>query len=324
MAKKLLEVNNLRVYFMQEGKELRAVDDVSYHVNEGETLGIVGESGCGKSVSCMAILRLLESPPAKYAGGEIFFEGRNLLTLTNTEMRRVRGNEISMIFQEPMTSFNPIKKVGDQIAEVMIIHQGLGRCAAKAEAIRLLNLVRIPNAERIAKEYPFTLSGGMIQRCMIALALACKPKLLIADEPTTALDVTIQAQILGLMDDLKSQIGASIVFITHDLGVVSEMADRVLVMYSGKVCETAGVIDIFENPRHPYTVGLIRSRPDIKSDARRLPVIPGNVPDLKLKPSGCPFHTRCDKAELSCMMSYPPETVVSENHVVRCWLYTTL
>ena len=322
MANKLLEMKNLKIYFMADGKELKAVDDVSYYVNEGETLGIVGGSGCGKSVSSMAILRLLESPPAKYAGGEILFEGRDLLNITNDEMRSVRGNDISMIFQEPMTSLNPIIKVGDQIAEAMILHQGLTKVQAKAEVINQLNLVRIPNAERIADEYPFTLSGGMCQRCMIALALACKPKLLIADEPTTALDVTIQAQVLHLMNDLKSEINASIIFITHDLGVIAEMADRVLVMYAGKVCEMASIVDIFENPKHPYTIGLINSKPDLASEATRLVVIPGNVPDLNSKPSGCPFHPRCDKMMPKCSEEFSPETIVSETQMVACWLHT--
>ena len=321
MANRLLEMKNLKIYFVADGRELKAVDDVSYYINEGETLGIVGESGCGKSVSSMAILRLLESPPAKYAGGEIVFEGRDLLTITNDEMRSVRGNEISMIFQEPMTSLNPIIKVGDQIAEAMILHQGLNKTQAKAEVIKLLNLVRIPNAERIADEYPFTLSGGMCQRCMIALALACKPKLLIADEPTTALDVTIQAQVLHLMNDLKSEINAAIIFITHDLGVIAEMADRVLVMYAGKVCEMASIVDIFENPKHPYTIGLINSKPDLASEAERLIVIPGNVPDLNSKPSGCPFHPRCDKMMPKCSEQFPPETTISETQMVACWLH---
>ena len=321
MANKLLEMNNLKVYFMADGRELKAVDDISYHVDEGETLGIVGESGCGKSVSSMAILRLLESPPAKYAGGEILFEGKDLLKITNDEMRSIRGNEISVIFQEPMTSLNPIKKVGEQIAEAMILHQGLSKREAKVEVIELLNLVRIPNADRIVDEYPFTLSGGMCQRCMIALALACKPKLLIADEPTTALDVTIQAQVLQLMNELKSSINASIIFITHDLGVIAEMADRVMVMYAGKVCEVADVVDIFENPKHPYTIGLIRSKPDMATEAERLDVIPGNVPDLNDKPGGCPFHPRCDKAGPRCSEDFPPELEISMGHKVACWLY---
>ncbi|MCL2703211.1 MAG: ABC transporter ATP-binding protein [Defluviitaleaceae bacterium] len=322
MANKLLEIKNLKVYFMQDGMELKAVDDISYYVNEGETLGIVGESGCGKSVSSMAILRLLDSPPAKYAGGEILFEGKDMLKISNDEMRKVRGNEISVIFQEPMTSLNPIKTVGAQIAEAMILHQGLSKKEAKTEVISLLKLVRIPNAERIVDEYPFTLSGGMCQRCMIALALACKPKLLIADEPTTALDVTIQAQVLQLMNELKSSINASIIFITHDLGVIAEMADRVLVMYAGKVVEVANVVDIFEQAKHPYTIGLIRSRPDLETDTGRLEVISGNVPDLNSKPSGCPFHPRCEKAGPRCGKEFPPEKVFSEGQIVACWLYS--
>lgn len=322
MAKKLLEMKNLKVYFVSDGKELKAVDDISYYINEGETLGIVGESGCGKSVSSMAILRLLDSPPAKYAGGEILFEGRDLLKISDGEMRATRGNEISVIFQEPMTSLNPIKTVGNQIAEAMILHQGLSKREARVEVINLLNLVRIPNAERIVDEYPFTLSGGMCQRCMIALALACKPKLLIADEPTTALDVTIQAQVLQLMNELKASLNTSIIFITHDLGVISEMADRVMVMYAGKVAEVADVVDIFENPKHPYTIGLIRSKPDLATEAERLEVIPGNVPDLNEKPGGCPFHPRCDKVLPRCSQDFPPEMVFEGGHRVACWLHT--
>ena len=319
--KKLLEMKNLKTYFYADGKELKAVDDICYHVFEGETLGIVGESGCGKSVSSMSILRLLESPPAKYVGGEILFEGKDLLSVSEAKMREIRGNKISVIFQEPMTALNPLHKIGDQISEVLILHKGMSKQAAAKEAVRLLELVRIPSAERIAREYPFTLSGGICQRCMIALALACEPLLLIADEPTTALDVTIQAQVLNLMNELKSNFNTSILFITHDLGVISQMADRVMVMYAGKVVEVADVATIFEAPKHPYTLGLKRSKLDIGGNADRLQVIPGNVPSLSAKLPGCPFHPRCAEAGARCKAEFPPETAVSPEHITACWLY---
>ncbi|MDL2234241.1 ABC transporter ATP-binding protein [Ruminococcaceae bacterium OttesenSCG-928-L11] len=317
--KPLLEVKNLKTYFHSDSGTVKAVDDVSFFVNEGETLGIVGESGCGKSISSMSILRLVETPPGKYEGGEILFEGQDMLTISDDEMRKVRGNKISFIFQEPMTSLNPIFKIGDQLSETMILHRGMSKKEAWEESIRLLDLVRIPNPERVVGEYPFALSGGMRQRAMIAMSLACEPKLLIADEPTTALDVTIQAQVLDLMNDLKKKINASIIFITHDLGVIAEMSDRVMVMYAGKVVETASVQDIFLNPSHPYTIGLINSKPDMSTSSDRLHVIPGGVPDLSQKPSGCPFHPRCDKVTDKCTKEFPPETAISDQHKVFCW-----
>lgn len=319
--KKVLEVKNLKTYFYSESGTVKAVDDVSFYVNEGETLGIVGESGCGKSVCCMSIVRLVETPPGKYEGGEILFEGRNMLTISDEELRGIRGNDISFIFQEPMTSLNPVFKIGDQISEALILHQGMSVKEAWQESIRMLEMVRIPNADRVVNEYPFALSGGMRQRVMIAMALACRPKLLVADEPTTALDVTIQAQVLDLMNELKKDINASIIFITHDLGVIAEMSDRVMVMYAGKMVEVADVIEIFKDPKHPYTLGLINSKPDMHIDADRLKVIPGNVPDLNNKPSGCPFHPRCPKAMDICKNKFPNETIIKEGHVVACWLY---
>ncbi len=321
----LLEVKNLKTYFHSESGSVLAVDDVSFHVRQGETLGIVGESGCGKSVSCMSILRLIETPPGKYEGGQILFEGEDLLRVPDSRMRQIRGNEISFIFQEPMTSLNPIFKIGDQISEALILHQGMSHKEAREQAIDMLRMVRIPNPERVVDDYPFALSGGMRQRAMIAMALACKPKLLIADEPTTALDVTIQAQVLDLMNKLKDETGASIIFITHDLGVIAEMSDRVMVMYAGKVAEVASARDIFKNPKHPYTIGLIGSRPDMETTADRLVVIPGNVPDLNNRPSGCPFHPRCPEAMPQCSQTFPPETRVDEGegeaHRVFCWRY---
>jgi oligopeptide/dipeptide ABC transporter ATP-binding protein len=322
----LLEVKNLKTYFHSETGEVRAVDDVSDCVREGETLGVVGESGCGKSVCNMSILKLIETPPGRYEGGEIIFNGRDLLKISDAEMRAVRGNEISMIFQEPMTSLNPVFTIGDQIAETLMLHRGMNKEDALKECVRMLDLVRIPNPDRVANDYPFALSGGMRQRVRIAMALTCEPKLLIADEPTTALDVTIQAQVLDLMNDLKKRLGTAIIFITHDLGVIAEMSERVLVMYAGKVVENASALEIFSNPRHPYTVGLINSRPDMDTSSDRLYVIPGAVPDLSRRPAGCPFHPRCPDAQDICAKEYPGlfrEEVPSEEgvHEVFCWKY---
>lgn len=318
---KLLDVRNLKTYFRSGSGALRAVDDVSFYVKKGETLGIVGESGCGKSVTSMSILRLIETPPGRYEGGEILFQGKDLLKITNAEMRKVRGNHISMIFQEPMTSLNPVFRIVDQLSEPMILHRGMSKKEARTESVRMLERVRIPNAARVVDEYPFALSGGMRQRVMIAMALTCKPALLIADEPTTALDVTIQAQVLALMNELKSTLDTAILFITHDLGVIAEMSDRVMVMYAGKAVETATVQKIFESPMHPYTSGLIASKPDISTESDRLHTIPGGVPDLSKKPEGCPFHPRCAAATLICARQFPPLTQAGEDHVVFCWKY---
>ncbi len=319
----LLEVKNLKTYFSsREGTgTVYAVDDVSFTVHKGETLGIVGESGSGKSISCMSLVKLVETPPGRYEGGEVLFEGKDLMQVSEAELREVRGNRISYVFQEPMTSLNPVFKVGRQLSETMMLHRGMSKKEAMAESVRILEKVRIPNPERIVNEYPFALSGGMRQRVMIAMALACEPALLVADEPTTALDVTIQAQVLDLMNDLKKDMGASIIFITHDLGVIAEMSDRVMVMYAGKVVETASAVDIFKNYKHPYTLGLIKSKPDIKTDATRLHVIPGNVPDLDNRPSGCPFHPRCESALPVCSQQFPPTVPVGEGHTVACWLH---
>lgn len=319
----LLQVKNLKTYFSSRESTgtVYAVDDVSFYVNKGETLGIVGESGSGKSISCMSLVKLVETPPGRYEGGEIWFEGQDLMRLPEEKLRDIRGNRISYVFQEPMTSLNPVFRIGRQLSETMILHRGLSKREAMEESVRLLEKVRIPNPERIVNEYPFALSGGMRQRVMIAMALACEPSLLVADEPTTALDVTIQAQVLDLMNDLKKDTGASIIFITHDLGVIAEMSDRVMVMYAGKVVETAPVRDIFKNYKHPYTYGLINSKPDISTDVPRLHVIPGNVPDLDNRPSGCPFHPRCEKAMPVCGEAFPPNCAVGEGHTVACWLY---
>lgn len=320
-GKRLLDVRGLRTYFHSDSGVVKAVDDVSFYVNEGETLGIVGESGCGKSISCMSIVRLVETPPGRYEGGEIIFSGEDMLKVSDARLRQIRGNDISFIFQEPMTSLNPVFRIGEQISEALMLHQRMTKREAHDVSIAMLEKVRIPNPKRIANEYPFALSGGMRQRVMIAMALACKPKLLIADEPTTALDVTIQAQVLELMNELKRDIEASIIFITHDLGVIAQMSDRVMVMYAGKVVEVADVETIFKNPLHPYTIGLIGSKPDMATNAARLTVIPGNVPDLNDKPTGCPFHPRCGKAMPGCSSSFPMTTEIEPNHTIACYLY---
>ena len=325
----LLNVENLKTYFYTASGVVKAVDESSFFVRKGETLGIVGESGCGKSISCMSLTRLVETPPGRYEGGRITFDGRTLLNIdgdgrfliSDKEMRDIRGNDISYIFQEPMTSLNPVFRIGEQIGEPMVVHRGMSKKEALKESIRLLELVHIPNPERVAADYPFALSGGMRQRAMIAMALACEPKLLIADEPTTALDVTIQAQVLDLMNDLKDRINASIIFITHDLGVIAEMSDRVVVMYAGKVVETSPVGELFTAPKHPYTQGLIASKPDMSTASGRLHVIPGNVPDLTRIPEGCPFNPRCPKASEGCKKGFPPKSRVSDEHSVFCWEY---
>ena len=320
----LLEVKNLKTYFFTEDGEVKAVDGVDFYVNPGEVLGLVGESGCGKSVTSLSIMRLI-SAPGKIVEGEIFFEGKNLVEATEEEMIQVRGNRISMIFQQPQTALNPVFKVGDQIAEVLEIHQGLNKEAGRARAVELLQMVGIPEPERRAEAYPHELSGGMAQRVMIAMGLACVPNLLIADEPTTALDVTIQAQILDLMRNLRENIGTAIILITHDLGVVSEMCERVAVMYAGQIVEQADVQTIFARPMHPYTQGLIGSIPVLGKLKDRLEVIPGSVPNLVNLPPGCRFAPRCRAREeygLSICTTQSPDLVQAEvGHMVRCWLY---
>ena len=316
-APPLLEIKDLRTWFFTRDGVTRAVDGVSIHVNAGETLAVVGESGCGKSVTAMSILRLIPWPPGKIVGGSIRFGDRDLLAVSDAEMRSIRGNEISMIFQEPMTSLNPVLTIGRQIRETLMLHQGLDRAAADARAVEMLKLVQIPEAERRAKQYPHQLSGGMRQRVMIAIALACNPKLLIADEPTTALDVTIQAQILDLMRGLKSKIGAAIVLITHDLGVVAEMAQRVVVMYAGRKVEEAPVAELFERPRHPYTKGLLASVPRLGSsltggERHRLAEIEGIVPKLSEEIPGCAFAPRCSRET-------PVLETKAAGHIVACF-----
>ena len=317
----LLVIENLQTHFRTPDGVNRAVDGVSFHVGAGETLAIVGESGCGKSVTAMSILRLIPEPPGKIAGS-IRFQGKDLLKLSEPEMRAIRGNEISMIFQEPMTSLNPVLNVGRQIGETLRLHQGLSANQAEAKAVEMLTLVGIPEPARRVREYPHQLSGGMRQRVMIAIALACNPQVLIADEPTTALDVTIQAQILDLMRDLKHRVGAAIVLITHDLGVVAEVAERVVVMYAGRKVEEAPVGPLFRSPRHPYTQGLLGSVPKLGSSLTgtetRLAEIPGLVPSLKTKIPGCVFASRCPKATDICVKVSPALEAKSPGHFAAC------
>jgi len=312
----LLEVVDLRTHFDTLAGTVKSVDGVSFTVRAGQTLGIVGESGCGKSVTAMSILRLVPTPPARHAGA-VRYRGTNLLQVSEREMRRVRGDRISMIFQEPMTSLNPVMSVGRQIAESVQQHQGLGRTEAMARAVEMLKLVQIPEAERRANEYPHQLSGGMRQRVMIALALACRPELLIADEPTTALDVTIQAQILDLIARLQRELGMGMILITHDLGVVAETCDRVVVMYAGRKVEEADVTDLFERPRHPYTRALMASMPSMNTHAKRLSEIPGIVPALHDLGPGCAFAPRCALAAERCRVERPE--LRGEAHMAACF-----
>jgi oligopeptide/dipeptide ABC transporter ATP-binding protein len=320
----LLAIQSLRTCFQTPAGIARAVDGVSLNVHESQVLGIVGESGCGKSVLSLSILRLLPMPPAFFDGGAIFFRGRNLLDLSMEELRSIRGNEISMIFQEPMTALNPVFTVGDQLAEVYRVHRGLSRKEAWQRAIGMLERVGVPAPESRVREYPFQLSGGMRQRVMIAMALACRPKLLIADEPTTALDVTIQAQILDLMEKLKEEMGTAIILISHDLGVIAEMAQEVAVMYTGRVVERADTLELFDHPLHPYTRGLMQAipGPDMSMADGELYEIPGVVPSLTDLPQGCSFHPRCALADEICRTRPPDLTEVRPGHWAACWMVT--
>ncbi|HYF77450.1 MAG TPA: ABC transporter ATP-binding protein [Symbiobacteriaceae bacterium] len=320
MSEKLVDIRNLKTYFYTEDGVVPAVDGVDLYVKRGETLGVVGESGCGKSVTSLSVMRLIASPPGKIVDGEILFEGEDLVKKSEAEMRKIRGNDISMIFQEPMTSLNPVYTIGDQIGEAIVLHQGLSKKEALDKAIEMLRLVGIPLPERRVHEYPHQLSGGMRQRVMIAMALSCNPKLLIADEPTTALDVTIQAQILELMKKLKKELGMAIMLITHDLGVVAEMCERVVVMYGGKVVEEGDAVSIFKSPLHPYTEGLLQSIPRMDEDVDRLHVIEGVVPNPLHLPEGCRFHPRCPYAIEKCKASQPPLEQVAPGRYVACFL----
>ena len=321
----VLEIENLKTHFFTAAGVVRAVDGVSYAVRSGETLGVVGESGCGKSVTALSVLRLVASPPGRIVDGAIRFAGTNLLDLTESEMEAIRGNDISMIFQEPMTSLNPLMTVGRQIGEAIALHQGLSRREALDQAVEMLRRVHIPEPQGRAHAYPHQLSGGMRQRVMIAMALSCAPKVLIADEPTTALDVTIQAQILDLMRELQERLRTAIILITHDLGVVAENADRVVVMYAGRKVEEASAKALFESPGHPYTLGLLGSIPNLEAAAHttarraRLTEIKGMVPSLADLPTGCAFAPRCGFATDECRANYPPLVQQRPGHWVSCW-----
>ncbi|MFZ2465017.1 MAG: ABC transporter ATP-binding protein [Caldibacillus thermoamylovorans] len=321
MTEKILDIQNLQTSFFSDGKEIKAVDGVSFTIHKGETVGVVGESGSGKSVTSLSVMRLLQDTPGKIVGGSIYFNGKNLLEIPEREMRKIRGNEIAMIFQEPMTSLNPVYKIGKQLEEAIRLHLGYDKKQARAHAVQMLKLVGLPRAEELVNEYPFQLSGGMRQRVMIAMAMSCKPKLLIADEPTTALDVTIQAQILDLMRKLGQASDTSIMLITHDLGVVAEMCERVVVMYAGKVVEETDVQTLFSEPKHPYTQGLLKSIPKLGEKVGKLDSIPGNVPTPDEMPQGCKFATRCKFVTEQCWKKEPQLEKISKDHKVRCWLH---
>jgi len=320
-ANPIITLDSLCVAFTLEDGMVKALDGVSFSIYESETIGVVGESGSGKSVTALSILRLLPQPHGKVTGGSITFEGRNLLELSGMEMRKLRGNRISMIFQEPMSALNPVYSVGEQIAEPLRLHQGLSRKDAWRKAIEMLELVGISSPERRVDNYPHQLSGGMCQRVMIAMAIACQPRLMIADEPTTALDVTIQKQILMLMKQLQKKLQTSIMLITHNLGIIAEMAQRVIVMYAGSLLEMASVVQIFRQPRHPYTQGLLKALPRPDQPVKRLSIIPGMVPNLHLIPAGCKFSNRCSHVMEICREREPSMIPVAKDQWCRCWLY---
>ena len=317
----LLEVKDLRTYFTTRDGVVKAVDGVSYDIQEGETLGLVGESGCGKSVSALSILRLIADPPGRIVGGSVEFEGRDLLQISEAEMRRVRGNRIAMVFQEPMMSLNPVLTIGRQVTEGLELHLKMSKGDARSRAAELLHMVGIPDAAQQLKSYPHQFSGGMRQRVMIAMALSCNPKLLIADEPTTALDVTIQAQILELLQRLSAEMGTAVLIITHNLGVIARYATRVNVMYAGKIVEGGTARELFTNPQHPYTKGLLKSVPRLNQDRReKLSTIEGAPPDLINLPQGCAFQPRCPYAVEQCSIEVPPLTDRGSGHVAACWV----
>jgi len=318
--KELLCVKNLKTYFFTHEGIIKAVDGINFSINKGETLGLVGESGCGKSVSALSIMRLIPSPPGKIVDGEIWFEGENLLTYDEKKMREIRGKKISMIFQEPMTSLDPVFTIGSEIMETIRLHQKLNKEESRKKTIELLKIVGIPDTEIRIDNYPHQLSGGMRQRTMIAMALSCNPTLLIADEPTTALDVTIQAQILKLINDLKKEFGTSVLLITHDLGVIAEMCDYVAVMYAGHIVEYTDVDTIFSNPLHPYTLGLNKSIPRLDKEVECLDAIKGQVPNLLDLPVGCSFYSRCDFRLAQCAQEMPDLVEVEDRHLVKCHL----
>ena len=318
--KNILEIKNMHTYFFTDNGVVKSVDGVDIELKEGSTLGIVGESGSGKSVTALSVMGLLMGTTGKVVEGQILLDGRDITNLSAEERRKIRGNQISMIFQEPMTSLNPVMKIGDQLVEAIKMHQNKTKEEAQSMAVEMLKKTGLPRVERIVNEYPFQLSGGQRQRVMIAMALVCNPKILIADEPTTALDVTIQAQIIDLMNHLKKEIGTSIMFITHDLGVVAETCDEVVVMYCGRVVERGDVKTIFANPSHPYTKGLLGSIPRLGDAGKELKSIPGNVPNPKYMPKGCKFEPRCPYASEKCREEEPGFFQIEEGHISRCWL----
>ncbi|MBN1483326.1 MAG: ABC transporter ATP-binding protein [Chloroflexia bacterium] len=320
MSEPVLVVNNLKTQFKTQDGMVKAVDGVSYYVHKGEALGIVGESGCGKSVNALSVMRLIPQPPGKIAAGEVIFDGENLLELSEEEMRHVRGNRISMIFQDPMTSLNPVLTINRQVSEALELHMGMDRSSARERTLELLRMVGIPSAEKRLDDYPHQFSGGMRQRVMIAMALSCNPELLIADEPTTALDVTIQAQILDLINKLRTELGTAVIMITHDLGVIAGISDRVVVMYAGHIVESADTYELFANPRMPYTLGLMRSIPRVDAQQKsQLNPIRGLPPDLIDLPDMCPFLPRCDFAQPRCEEGCPPLREVGPDHMAACW-----
>lgn len=319
-GKNILEIKNMHTWFHMDSGVVKSVDGVDIELKEGSTLGIVGESGSGKSVTALSVMGLLMGTTGKIEKGEILLDGRDIVHIGNEERRKLRGSKISMIFQEPMTSLNPVMKIGDQIMEAILMHQKVSKKEAEEKAIEMLRMTGLPRVEKMMKEYPFQLSGGQRQRVMIAMALVCKPEILIADEPTTALDVTIQAQILDLMNQLKKETGTSILFITHDLGVVAEVCDDVAVMYCGRVVERGDVKTIFANPSHPYTKGLLGSIPRLGDAGKELKSIPGNVPNPKYMPKGCKFEPRCPYASEKCHEEEPGFFQIEEGHISRCWL----
>ena len=318
---RILQIKNLKTYFYTEEGVVPAVDGVDMHLDQGETLAVVGESGCGKSVTALSTLRIVPTPPGKILEGEILYKGEDLLKKSEKEMRKIRGNEISMIFQEPLTSLNPVFTIGKQLCDILKLHQGLNKAQAREKSIEMLKKVRIPSPEKVIDDYPHQLSGGMRQRVMIAMALACDPSILIADEPTTALDVTIQAQIMHLLSDLKKERNTSIIIITHDLGVVAQIAQNVMVMYAGQEVEYADVESIFKDPLHPYTKGLLASLPVLGTEQETLYSIKGNIPAPKDYPKGCRFSSRCEEACEKCRMEAPPLVDVGDGRQVRCWKY---
>ncbi|RVT83496.1 ABC transporter ATP-binding protein [Rhodobacteraceae bacterium CCMM004] len=321
-AEPLVEIRDLHVAFPQFEGTVHAVRGVSLHLAPGESLGIVGESGSGKSVSCMAVMRLLRSPPAQISADRLALEGIDVMAAGKDDLTRLRGRAAAMIFQDPMTAFDPVFTIGQQIAETLRLHREMGRRAARDEALNLLRRVEIRNPEAVLESYPHQLSGGMLQRAMIAMALSCHPRVLFADEPTTALDVTVQAQILQLIKDLQAELGMGLIMVTHDMGVVAETVDRVVVMYGGQVMEQAGVIDIFERPAHPYTRALLASIPGQEGGRRRLTEIPGGSPDPSDPPGGCPFHPRCPEADARCAAEAPPLLTGADGRQTACWRVT--